>query len=156
MQGLFTLPARHLAVAESEPAPAAAAPMIDSSDPFAARPGLSVMILEDQLVIAIGLEQILNDAHIEHVITASSEQEALQVLEQHSPDAAILDVNLGRGTSIAVAEALMRRRIPFLFATGYGDGISIPAHLKHIPVTRKPYDMSTIVMSLRGLLEPQD
>jgi len=156
VQGLFTLPARHLAVAESEPAPAAAAPMIDSSDPFAARPGLSVMILEDQLVIAIGLEQILNDAHIEHVITASSEQEALQVLERHSPDAAILDVNLGRGTSIAVAEALMRRRIPFLFATGYGDGISIPAHLKHIPVTRKPYDMSTIVMSLRGLLEPQD
>jgi light-regulated signal transduction histidine kinase (bacteriophytochrome)/CheY-like chemotaxis protein len=156
VQGLFTLPARHLAVAESEPAPAAAAPMIDSSDPFAARPGLSVMILEDQLVIAIGLEQILNDAHIEHVITASSEQEALQILERHSPDAAILDVNLGRGTSIAVAEALMRRRIPFLFATGYGDGISIPAHLKHIPVTRKPYDMSTIVMSLRGLLEPQD
>jgi len=114
---------------------------------------LCVLILEDQLVIAVGLEQILNDAQIKDVITANSEAEAMQLLARRTPDVAILDVNLGTGTSISVADELVRRQVPFLFATGYGDGISIPEHLKGVPVARKPYDANSILASLRGLLD---
>ena len=39
----------------------------------------------------------------------------------------MLDVNLGSGNSFPVAEELRRRNIPFIFATGYGDGSAIPA-----------------------------
>ncbi|CAI3802598.1 hypothetical protein DBADOPDK_03084 [Pseudomonas sp. MM223] len=77
----------------------------------------------------------------------------MQLLASRKPDAAILDVNLGTGTSISVADELVRRQVPFLFATGYGDGISIPEHLNHVPVTRKPYDANSILASLQGLLD---
>ena len=65
----------------------------------------------------------------------------------------MLDINLGTGTSIAVAEELTRKNIPFLFATGYGDSISIPAHLKHVPVVRKPYDALSILTNLESLID---
>ncbi|MNH34679.1 two-component response regulator [compost metagenome] len=112
-----------------------------------------MLILEDQLVIAVGLEQILADALVEDVITASSEAEAMKLLASHRPDVAVLDINLGTGTSIAVAEALSRQHIPFLFATGYGDSVSIPAHLKHVPVVRKPYDALSILSNLESLID---
>lgn len=151
LQGLFRIPAKHLSIAEAAE-PASLAPTAHEADAFAARAGFCVLILEDQLVIAVGLEQILNDAQIKDVITASSEDEAIRLLASRTPDAAILDVNLGTGTSISVADELTRRQIPFLFATGYGDGISIPEHLQHVPVTRKPYDANAILASLQGLL----
>jgi len=153
LQGFFRIPAKHLSVAEAAVTALPATPMARANGAFAARSGLCVLILEDQLVIAVGLEQILNDAQIEDVITASSEDQAMQLLGSHKPDAAILDVNLGTGTSISVADELVRRQVPFLFATGYGDGISIPEHLQHVPVTRKPYDANAILASLQGLLE---
>ncbi|WP_409306513.1 HWE histidine kinase domain-containing protein [Pseudomonas putida] len=153
LQGFFRIPAKHLSVAEAAETALPATPLARADGAFAARSGLCVLILEDQLVIAVGLEQILNDAQIKDVITASSEDEAMQLLGSHKPDAAILDVNLGTGTSISVADELVRRQVPFLFATGYGDGISIPEHLQHVPVARKPYDANAILASLQSLLE---
>ncbi|MNI92602.1 two-component response regulator [compost metagenome] len=86
------------------------------------------------------------------MLTASSEAEALKLLASHTPDVAVLDINLGTGTSIAVAEALTSLGIPFLFATGYGDSMNIPDHLKHVPVVRKPYDAASILHNLESLL----
>ncbi len=153
LQGFFSIPAKHLTIAETFEPVIPASAMARVRDTFAAREDLCVMILEDQLVIAVGLEQILTDAQIKHVITANSEAEAMQLLAGCTPDVAILDVNLGTGTSISVADELLRRQVPFLFATGYGDGISIPEHLKAAPVARKPYDANSILASLQGLLD---
>ncbi|WP_448176515.1 HWE histidine kinase domain-containing protein [Pseudomonas putida] len=153
LQGFFRIPAKHLSVAEAAETALPATPLAHANGAFSACSGLRVLILEDQLVIAVGLEQILNDAQIKDVITASSEDQAMQLLGSHKPDAAILDVNLGTGTSISVADELVRRQVPFLFATGYGEGISIPEHLQHVPVARKPYDANAILASLQGLLD---
>ncbi|WP_286914763.1 MULTISPECIES: HWE histidine kinase domain-containing protein [unclassified Pseudomonas] len=152
LYGVFKIPARHLTLVEdfSHDNPTVAVPA--ALPDCAALVDACVLILEDQLVIAVGLEQILADAQIDDVITASSEAEALKLLTSHEPDVAILDINLGTGTSIAVADALTRLGIPFLFATGYGDSVSIPAHLKHVPVVRKPYDAASILSNLESLL----
>ncbi|MFJ3076581.1 HWE histidine kinase domain-containing protein [Pseudomonas sp. NPDC087029] len=152
LYGVFKIPARHLTLVEdfSHDNPTVAVPA--ALPDCAALVDACVLILEDQLVIAVGLEQILADAQIDDVITASSEAEALKLLTSHEPDVAILDINLSTGTSIAVADALTRLGIPFLFATGYGDSVSIPAHLKHVPVVRKPYDAASILSNLESLL----
>jgi two-component sensor histidine kinase/CheY-like chemotaxis protein len=153
LQGYFKIPAKHLTQVETVDAVAPmappAAPHVSGSDLVKS----CVLILEDQLVIAVGLEQILADALVEDVITASSEAETMKLLASRRPDVAVLDINLGTGTSIAVAEELTRKNIPFLFATGYGDSISIPAHLKHVPVVRKPYDALTILSNLESLID---
>ncbi|WP_060511645.1 HWE histidine kinase domain-containing protein [Pseudomonas sp. NBRC 111124] len=154
LRGLLRIPARHLSVAAAPEAPSPATALAQPSNLPAARTDACVLILEDQLVIAVGLEQILNDARVTDVITAGSEDEAMRLLGIRRPDAAILDINLGTGTSMCVADELVRRGIPFLFATGYGDGVNIAQHLQQVTVIRKPYDANTILANLHTLLQP--
>lgn len=155
LQGHFRIPAKHLTLADlvETPHPTAVSPLPGMD--FGNLANTCVLILEDQLVIAVGLEQILADANIKDVITTGSEAETMQLLAHRKPDVAVLDINLGTGTSIAVAEELTRLNIPFLFATGYGDSIIIPEHLKQVPVVRKPYDGISILMNLQNLIHPQ-
>ncbi|WP_430912283.1 HWE histidine kinase domain-containing protein [Methylobacterium sp. sgz302541] len=154
LRGYFRIPAKHLTVSETVEAVRTVAPVVPADADAGDLAKLSVLILEDQLVIAVGLEQILANANIEDVVTAGSEAEALKVLGGRTPDVAVLDINLGMGTSIAVAEELERRKVPFLFATGYGDSAFVPGHLKHVPVVRKPYEAATIIERLQDLIRP--
>ncbi|BCW87009.1 hypothetical protein sos41_01350 [Alphaproteobacteria bacterium SO-S41] len=107
--------------------------------------GLSILLVEDQLLIALDAETALQAHGVVRVETAGSTPDALRRLAAFTPDAAVLDVNLGAHTSIPVAEELARRGIPFIFATGYGDSITIPANFRNRPVARKPYDGETLV-----------
>lgn len=113
---------------------------------------LNVLLLEDQLVIALDAEAMLQVCGVANVDTASTAAEALRILVATQPDIAMLDVNLGSGNSFPVAEELERRRIPYIFATGYGDHTIIPRSLKHVPVVRKPYDPDQLAATLARAL----
>jgi two-component SAPR family response regulator len=69
-------------------------------------------------------------------------------------DAAILDVNLDGEMVYSLAEMLTARKIPFVFATGYG-AESIEARFEHIPVLQKPIekDMLTRVFLLPDTMQ---
>ncbi len=111
-----------------------------------------VLIVEDQMLIAMHLEQILLNAGVKDVMTTASVTEAMQRLRIDQPDVAILDVNLGGETSEALALELKRRGIPFMFATGYGDSM-IPAHkFPRTPVVQKPYEAAAILGNVGRLL----
>jgi DNA-binding response OmpR family regulator len=64
----------------------------------------------------------------------------------------MLDVNLQGEMSFPAAEALARRRIPFLFATAYGDGARIPDSLADRMVLTKPFGMQELGAALRTML----
>jgi hypothetical protein len=53
-------------------------------------------------------------------------------------NAALLDCNLGREMVWPVADRLTERRLPFVFATGYGRH-HVPPLFAHMPVLTKPY-----------------
>lgn len=57
-------------------------------------------------------------------------------------DGAVLDVNLGREVAYPVADALMARGIPFLFATA-NDRARLPERFAHVQVCQKPFDVAT-------------
>ena len=116
---------------------------------------LGVLLVEDQMLIAMDVEMMLNDAGIENVVTAPSAAEALRRLQDFTPDVAVLDVNLGAGTSAPVAQELQRLGVPFLFATGYGDRSMIPAGCEGVPVLPKPYESEPLIKALREILERQ-
>ena len=78
------------------------------------------------MLIAMDAEAILTDAGARRVVTVSSVAEAQTRIRERLPDVAVLDVNLGVGTSVEIAEDLARLGVPFVFATGYGDGAQIP------------------------------
>jgi light-regulated signal transduction histidine kinase (bacteriophytochrome) len=147
LEARFRLPARHVRldnVVSIEKAPASLTQTQDDSVPTDAR----ILLLEDQMLIAMDVESMLNDAGYNTVITTNSADDALRLIRAQRPDLAILDVNLGTGTSIEVAFELHRLGVPFTFATGYGDGGIIPDELNEVPVVKKPYDLNAVLAAL--------
>ncbi|GGF45579.1 signal transduction histidine kinase [Azorhizobium oxalatiphilum] len=110
--------------------------------------GVAVLLVEDQLLIAIDVETMLLGQGARTVETASSAAEAIGKLGHFRPDVAVLDVNLGSGTSVPVAQELRRRGIPFVFASGYADLTMIPEELSGAPLARKPYDVEALALAI--------
>ncbi len=101
--------------------------------------GLDILLVEDNFLIALDADTMLYDSGAASVTVASDAKEALQVIAQKPVNVAVLDINLGRGTSMPVAEELLKRCIPFIFASGYKDVSTIPEHYRGIPIVTKPY-----------------
>jgi light-regulated signal transduction histidine kinase (bacteriophytochrome) len=124
---------------------------ITTPDPKSAVDGLRILLVEDQLIIALEVEAVLSENGASSVVTAATAAEAMRTLTNGRPDLAVLDVNLGIGSSIPVARELARLGIPFIFATGYGDSTQIPSDLKSQPVLRKPYEATHLLDALAKL-----
>ncbi|MGB3928225.1 MAG: GAF domain-containing protein, partial [Sphingobium sp.] len=107
-----------------------------------AMPGLlndrHVLLVEDNMIIAMDGEDALRDLGAE-VLTAASVGRAREAIALGPVDLAVLDFNLGSETSLPVADLLAERGVPFIFATGYGDGLELPARFEHIALVKKPY-----------------
>ncbi|UVK54909.1 response regulator [Mesorhizobium sp. AR02] len=79
---------------------------------------ISVVLLEDEPLIAIDIEDQLQSAGFNIVKVLSTCADALEWLQNHSPDIAILDLELRDGACEAVAHMLMDRKIPFIIHSG--------------------------------------
>ena len=84
------------------------------------RSGPSVLVVEDEPLIAFDLEDMLARMGCVVIGPAPTVNRALELLAHKEPDFAILDVNLRRERATPVAEALRVRRIPFAVATACG------------------------------------
>ncbi len=100
--------------------------------------GRRVLIVEDDYLIAEDLREQLLSCGAVVLGPVACVADALALLEDGAaPDMAILDIGLGGGKVYPVADALRRRGIPFVFATGY-DSWSIPSAYADVPRTEKP------------------
>ena len=79
----------------------------------------NVLIVEDNLVIALDAQEMLLELGAQSVHLASSNAEALEILDRHGIQYAMLDIRLGDGTSEDIAARLTDQHIPFLFASGF-------------------------------------
>lgn len=109
--------------------------------------GRRILVVEDEFFIADDLSKELVNAGAEVIGPASSEADALRLLEDAKPDAAVLDINLDGGISFAVADVLADRNVPFIFATGYDPAI-IPARHAGRRCWQKPFEIEEIVAAL--------
>jgi light-regulated signal transduction histidine kinase (bacteriophytochrome) len=113
----------------------------------------TALIVEDNLIIAMSAEVILLDLGARHVETAASVAQALAAIGRLTPSFALLDLNLGSENSIPVGNRLMELKIPFIFATGYGERAPIPTELSSAPVIQKPYTKDVVEAALAKLRE---
>ncbi|MCW2239154.1 response regulator [Azospirillum canadense] len=113
--------------------------------------GCRVLIVEDELLIAMVLEENLEDAGATIVGMAGSLADALALIEREAFDAAVLDARLDDEPVTAVADALAAGAIPFVFHSGYGPE-HLPAQHRHRPLLRKPSDPAAVVLALRDAL----
>ena len=114
--------------------------------------GKSVLLLEDEFVIALEAEDMLASLGATHVETCSSISEALSRIEASPPDCALLDVSLGLENSGPVAARLRELAIPFAFATGYDDGGVLRDDFTGTPVIRKPYGRDALAAGLAAAI----
>ena len=120
--------------------------------PFSQSPlaGLRVLIVEDEALVAMDCAAVLESAGAAIAGTAGNVRDALSATDRMDIDAVLLDGNLHGQPVDEVAAALARRRIPFLFVTGYGSE-SLPRAFAHAPILNKPYKPEDLVATVARL-----
>ena len=88
--------------------------------------GRRVLITEDEVILAMEIEQTMKRAGCEIVGVASSVEQGLKFLATDVVDFAILDINLGGKEVFPLAAKLRTMGIPFFFLTGYSRDHLIP------------------------------
>ena len=109
-----------------------------------------VLIVEDEVILAMTLEDMLADLGCSVVGPATSLDGALLLVATADFDAALLDVNLDGRRSDEVADLLRQRGVPFAFITGYGYGAFEPSGGSE-PVLSKPCSADSLAVLLRQL-----
>ncbi len=147
----FLIPERFVTALPSEAA--------DTAEPeapaIAGKPDLTGvgLVVEDNLIIAMDASDILTGMGLKAVHTASTVAEALRVAEANTISVAVLDVNLGKETSLPVARFLSERGVPFVLASGYGGQADTLAKFPPAPVVAKPFTVETLSRALLKLGE---
>ena len=108
------------------------------------------LLVEDEALLAMMLEDILNDRGVD-VLKAARVPAALQLVETRRIDVAILDISIAGKLVFPVADALRQAGIPILFTSGYGDD-GLPADYQEYPMLQKPYGHLQIQTALTALL----
>ena len=101
-------------------------------------PPRRVLIVEDEMLVAMMIEDALVDLGMEVAGTAGTIEDALAAAAKEGFDCAILDVHLHGKEVYPVADALAARGLPFIFATGYGQG-GLAAKYRGRPSLPKPF-----------------
>lgn len=97
-----------------------------------------ILVVEDEMTIALLIEDMLTDLGHEVAELAMRLPQALESARSERIDLAILDVNLDGRPSYPVAELLDGRGVPVIFASGYGAGGLDPAYRGRVTLT-KPF-----------------
>ena len=105
--------------------------------------GLLILIVEDEVMVAMMLEDMLRDFGCS-VALAASIGEALEFVRENTPDGVLLDMNIHGRKTVAVAEELANHSVPFLLVTGYGVRESDPPVIKAAPRLQKPFDENAL------------
>lgn len=113
----------------------------------------TVLLVEDNMLIALDTEDALHEAGVDDVRIASNVEAAMAQIDERAPDFAMLDFNLGSETSEEVANVLLARGIPFCYATGYGEAIIELAAQPPCGVLRKPYSPTEIAAMLERVAQ---
>jgi two-component sensor histidine kinase/ActR/RegA family two-component response regulator len=116
----------------------------------------SVLIVEDEALLAMDLVGLVEDLGLTVFATAASVKDALASLENSTPDLAILDVNLQGASSEPVARTLLERDVPVILATGYAAGLNGDG-LSDLPRLTKPVtadDVRKAILDLGVTLDP--
>lgn len=113
---------------------------------------LRILIVEDEMLVAMNIEDMLLDLGHEVAGIASRLGPALSLVAEEQFDLALLDVNLAGEPSFPVAAALRQRDIPFLFATGYG-ARGLADEFSASPVLQKPFMAADLGRALQALID---
>ncbi len=123
--------------------------------PPRARPleGLTVLLVEDNLIVALESEVLLRALGANAVYTASTIHAASQILKAETLHFAVLDINLGGESSLEFALQIRDLKIPFIFASGYGENADVGGLNQSVTTVSKPYGREELGVAIIKTLD---
>ena len=109
-----------------------------------------ILVVEDEMLIGMLLEDMLTDMGHEVAAVVPRLKDALVAVERESFDLAVLDVHLHGESAFPVADALIAKGVPFIFATGYGER-GLPENYRGRPVLQKPFARDDLDRLLKAI-----
>ena len=104
-----------------------------------------VLVVEDELMVADIIEEVLVDAGFQVCGITGSTREAVLLAEQHRPDLAIVDVMLADGYGTDVASVLVAQNCGVLYTTGNANSVKgSPGHA----CLQKPFSSQLLAPAL--------
>jgi len=110
--------------------------------------GMRILLLEDNLLVALEAEDLLLKLGARTVRMASNLASAAQLLTEEALDFAVLDINVGVETTLEFAEQVRAAGIAFIFASGYGQETRLGDAHKSALVVSKPYDREALRLAI--------
>jgi CheY-like chemotaxis protein len=126
------------------------ATMSDADTPLEGR---TVLVVEDNPTIALGLVSILEEAGASVVGPAASVQGAFDRMAARRIEPALLDVTLSNDETVfALADALAAQRIPFVFISGQSSAV-MPPRYRLRTFLNKPYLPAEVIQAVLESLD---
>jgi len=113
--------------------------------------GKHILVVDDEPLIAMDIVASLEDEGCHVVGPAASLQKALALIENSKVDAALLDANLAGEPVDTLAAALVRRKIPFAFVSGYGRE-GLPEAFRQAELIKKPFQRQRVIDVIQQML----
>lgn len=116
------------------------------------RPDLNVLVVEDDALVAWDVEAALLDAGCLVVGPANGLVRAFELLDAHKLDLVVLDLNLGKESSVPIADRLEEKGIPFLFLSGHSREF-LPQRHRERPLVSKPFHPNLLIRAVQQAME---
>ncbi len=114
--------------------------------------GLKILVVEDTLLVAESICDILEHVGCVVVGPAARADSALALTREAELDGAVLDVNLAGERSFSVAAALDALQVPYVFVTGYDDVDALSHAYRQAPRLNKPFHGRSLIEALGQLV----
>jgi CheY-like chemotaxis protein len=113
--------------------------------------GRRILVVEDSPVVGPFTADILAELGCEVVGPAPNMAAARILIDEHSFDAALMDVHIRGERVFPLCDMLEARGVPFILTSGYADW-QVPDKLRERPRLQKPYTIEQIERALGKLL----
>jgi CheY-like chemotaxis protein len=108
---------------------------------------MRVLLVEDEIIIRMMVADMVEELGHAVAAEAGDVDRAAELAQTGLFDLAILDVNLNGKMSFPVADIIVRRRIPLIFASGYAL-TNIPAAFGSAPKLQKPFQIDKLAKAI--------
>jgi CheY-like chemotaxis protein len=114
----------------------------------------TIMIIEDEPVIALDIAGLVNDMGHSVIGVATSQNEAVQMARKSQPGLVLADIDLGAGGSglTAVKSILQSMTVPVIFVTAYPERLLTGERPEPTYLVTKPFEPDTLKVTISQAL----
>ncbi len=146
LEGLSVEAAARVLTMEQE---GARAELTDARSRLRAAAATDVLIIEDEPIIAMDIEELVQNCGHRVIGVASTEREAVEIAGRARPGLILADINLGAGGdgAMAVSRILQSHPAPVIFVTAYPERLLTGEEVEPAFVITKPFEPMTLAVA---------